>query len=240
MMRAPRAASAVAVLGNLYAEGVRAKMRNLAKKVDGFLGIAGFEFGGGGAHTAKRSDPAIGANGFAGVIAFANILDAAFPTLLKGTGAEVVAIAVRKDANGHLAFRIDSTAVVATAAGVALFGRRKILGEFGFDEAKIGIAADRIAKFQGHRLLGGQPHRKWTLGTIGARIHQGIKLEFDAEVLLREALHFVDFMKVQGSGNRFEFEREFALEKERDATHAAVERTGNLSKSFIGFPSRTV
>src|SRR5208282_4373703 len=55
---AARAARTIAVFGNLNAQGEGAEVRDLAKKIDGFLGVTAFEFTVGGAHAAKRADAA--------------------------------------------------------------------------------------------------------------------------------------------------------------------------------------
>ena len=128
VMRPAWAASAVTMFRHLDAKCECAKMRHLAKKIDRGFGVAAFELAVRGAHAAKRADLAVGTDGFAFVVDRANFLQPAFPTLAEGAVAEVIAIAVRDDANGHVALWIDGTAVVAAAAGVPLFGIGVIRG----------------------------------------------------------------------------------------------------------------
>ena len=113
---------------NLDAKREGAKMRDLAKKLDGGFGVAAFEFTIRGAHAAERADAAIGADGLAFVFDGTNFLESAFPTLAEGTIAEVVTIAMGDHANGHVAVGVDGTAVVAAAAGIALIGIERFCG----------------------------------------------------------------------------------------------------------------
>ena len=145
--------SAVAVFGHRNAKGVGAKMRNLAEKVDGRLRVSAFQFAICGAHAAEATNAAIGAYGFASDAGAADFLQAAIPTFLEVAGTKIVAIAVGKNTDGHLALRIDGAAVVATAAGVALRGDEKISSQFGFDQAEILRMPHGIAEFQCDRLL---------------------------------------------------------------------------------------
>lgn len=66
--------------GDLHAERVRAKMRDLAEKIDGGLGVGTLEFAVGGAHAAERGNPAVGADSLALVFGMTNLFEPAIPT----------------------------------------------------------------------------------------------------------------------------------------------------------------
>ena len=108
------------MLGNLEAKSVGAKVRNLAKEIDRSFGIAAFEFAICGAHAAKGLKLAGGADGLARARGLANVLEAALPATSETAIANVGPILMGEDANGHLALRVDSAAVLASAAGIFL------------------------------------------------------------------------------------------------------------------------
>ena len=229
------------MLGHLKVKGVGAKMRNLAKEVYGSLRVATFKFTVCRTHAAKRLKPASGADCLTGAGRLTNFLQAAIPTLFESTFAKVGTILVRENADGHLALRIDSTAVLTTAAGI-FFGAlgaksacqfvfRHFL-EFGF--------ANGIAKIEGNDLFSREANLQGRLRAIGARIDKGIELEFDAKILLGKALHFLDFMKIDSGGNGLQFEREIAVAEKPDTLYATIERSWYLRQSFVGTPRGTV
>src|SRR5208337_2127711 len=173
---AARAAGAVAVFGDFQADAESAEMRDLTEKIHRGFGVAIFELAIRGTHAAKRADLTFGADGFAGGRDGADFLEAAFPAFAETAGADVVAVLVREDTDGHAAGGINRAAVVATAAGVAFVGHRTMRNcTFLLEEFSVFGHADGIAEFQGHGLFRGEPDIQGALRTVGARIDEGIK-----------------------------------------------------------------
>ena len=79
VLRAARAASALAVLRHRDPQSIGAQVRDLAQKIHGLFRVATFEFAVCRAHAAQRGDAAIAADALACVFDFANIFEARIP-----------------------------------------------------------------------------------------------------------------------------------------------------------------
>lgn len=236
VVRAAGTAGTIAVSRDRDANAVGTKMRDLAEKIDGGLGVSVFKFAVGGAHAAEGADLAMRANGFAGGRNGADVLQLPFPAFAESGVAIIKAVLVREHANGHAAGGVDGAAVMAAAAGVALRWQGNLRqGTFVVKKAKVFAHTGGIPKFESNGLFGGEADTERTLGAVRAGIDKGIEFEFNAEVLFGEALHFIDFVNVDGSWNGFQFEGEMALEEEANAGHAAIEGAGNTSEVLVGF-----
>lgn len=117
-MNTARATGTIAVLRSFEAKGEGAEVRDLAKKFNGSLGVAAFEFAIGGAHAAKGLQLAGGADGLAHAGRLANVLEPAIPALPEAAIAEIGAVLMREDADGHPALGIDGTTVLTTTASI--------------------------------------------------------------------------------------------------------------------------
>lgn len=232
---------AIAVPRDLNPDTEGTKVRNLTEKIHGCFRVAVFQLPVCGAHAAERANLTVRANRPASGGKGANLVKRALPAGLETATANVVAVPVRKNANGHASRRVDCASVLAATAGVAL-GRQRGLRESSlmFEQPEVLRHASGIAEFEGHGLLGSETNVKRTLRAVGARIDEGIKLKFNTQLLFREALHFVDFVPVHGSGNRLQLERQAALEKEADTSHATIEGAGNASEFLIGLAGGAV
>ena len=205
MVTAAVAAIAIAVRGDLQAERDGPEMRHLTKKIDGSFRIAALELAIRGAHAAEGLNAALGANCVARGFGAAD-LQAAFPALLEGARAKLVTVTMRKDTDGHAAIRVNGAAVVTAAAGVLCVAGGGIGSEFGFREASVFGSAYGVAEIEVDYLPPDSNAPPEDSEAIRSRVDEGIELERDAEVLLGEALHFVDFMVIDGGWYGFEFQ----------------------------------
>ena len=232
MVRTAGAAGAIPVLGDCKVKGISAKMSDLAKEFDGSFCITAFEFTVCGTHAAERLKLAGRANCLTSAFGLTDFLEAAVPSLLESTVTKTGAVLVRKNANRHLALRIDGTSVLPATAGV-FFGalRPNRAGYFFFGHLQKLRLTNGIAKIERDDLFWGQTNGERALRTVGAGIHERIELEFGAKFVLGEALHFMDFVKIDSGGDGLQLERETAFRKQLNTFHATVERAGNLRQS---------
>ena len=114
------AAGTITVLWNLETKGVSAKVRDLAKEFDGSFRIATLEFSICRTHAAKRLELTGGADGLTSARGLANVLETALPTLFESAVANVGAVLMGEDADGHLPLRIYGAAILTAAAGIFL------------------------------------------------------------------------------------------------------------------------
>lgn len=158
VLRTARAAGTIPVFGDLDTDAESAKMRDLAEKIHGRLGVAVFQFAIGWAHAAKGADLAVRADGFAPGRSGADLLQRPVPTLAEAAIAKIETILMGENADGHFAVGIDGAAVVPAAAGVA-FGRQGNVGEGAlvFEEAEIFVHARGITELERNGLFRSEP-----------------------------------------------------------------------------------
>src|SRR6516164_5697697 len=166
---------AIAVLRDLNSDTEGTKVRNLTEKIHGCFRVAVFQFPVCGAHAAERANLTVRTNRLASGGKRANLMKRSIPSGLETATANVVAVLMRKDADGHAPGRIDCASVLPSTAGVAL-GRQRDLREslLMFEQPEIFRHASGITEFQGHGLLGSETNVKRTLRAVGARIDEGI------------------------------------------------------------------
>src|SRR5208282_1989581 len=187
------------MLGNGDPQGVGAQMSDLAKKFHGCFGVATFKFTVSGAHAAEILDPAARANGLSRAWGLADFAEAPIPAFRETAVTQVVAILMGDHADGHAAGGVDGAAVLPAAAGVFPGTQGAVLrSKFVFGKLQVFGFTDGISEFESHGLFGRKTHGKGTLGAIGARIDERVELEFDADFFLRETLHLVNFVNIDG------------------------------------------
>lgn len=235
MVSAAGAAAAVAVFGDGDTEGVGAEMRDLTKEFDWRFRVAIFQFAVCGAHAAQRANLTPGTDGSPRCGNSTDFLEAPFPAGAEIAASYVVAILVGEHANGEVAVGINGAAVMAAAAGIALVGERAV-GESTLvvDQPQIFGHANGVMEVQRHGLLRRKPDSQRALRAVDTRIHQGVELELDAKVLLGEALHLKDFVKIDGRWDGFQLERKATLKQKVDSLHAAIKGTGNAGQGLVG------
>lgn len=187
------------MLGHGDPEGVGAQMSDLAEEFHGRFGVTAFEFTVGRAHAAEILNLTTRANGLPRTGRLANFAKTPMPSFRETGVTQVVAVLMGDHTDGHAAGGVDGTAVLPAAAGVFPGALGAVLGsKFVFRKLAVFGLTDGIAEFEIHGLFGRKPHGKRTLGAIGARIDERVELEFDADFFLRETLHFVNFVDVDG------------------------------------------
>ncbi len=187
------------MLGNADPEGVGTEMSDLAEKFYGRFGVAALEFPVSGAHAAEILDLAARANGLARAGRLANLAEAPIPALRETSVTQVVSVLMGDHTDGHAAGGVDGAALLPAAAGVFPGTQGTVLGsKFAFGELEVFGFTDGIAELESHGLLGRKTHGQGTLGAIGARVDERVEFEFDADFFLRETLHFVYFVNIDG------------------------------------------
>ena len=222
--------------GDIDSERVGTQVSNLTKKLDRSFRVTAFEFAVRGAHAAEGLQAAMGADSLPFAFGLANVLQLAVPALRKAAFAEVVAIAVGDHANGQLPLRINGATILAPSASVFFRAMGLWNGSlFGFRHFFVLGLTNGVTKIECDHLFGGKAYRQGALRAIGSRIDERIEFEFDAQVLLGKALHFVHFVKIDGGGDGLELKRKIAFAEQTNALHAAIVGTGNPSECFVGF-----
>ena len=242
-MRAAFAAFAIAVLGNFVSKRVRPQVSHLAEKRDRRLRVTVLQLAVGWTHAAKRLDLAAVTNRRTCARLVANLAQRAFPAFEEAALSDVVALLVRDHADAHLSVRIDGAAGDTAAAGIFLpgslfhFPRR---GQILLGHALVICLALGLGKVEFDRLLRRKPDGERALRAINPGIDGGVEFELHAKFFLGQPLHLEYFVPVDCGGHRFELQRKFSIEKQADASHAAVIGAWNLSQSFVGLARRAV
>jgi len=187
------------MLGNGNPESIGAQVSHLAKKFHRCFGVAVFEFTVGGTHAAEILHLTAQTNGLARAGRLANFAKTPIPAFRETGVTQVAAVLLGDHADGHAAGGVDGTAVLPAAAGVFLGALGTVSGsKFVFSKLAVFGLTDGIAEFEIHGLFGRKPDSKRTLGAIGARIDERVELEFDADFHLRETLHLINFVDIDG------------------------------------------
>ena len=242
-MRAAFAAFAIAVLGNFESKRVGPQVSRLAQERDRRLRVTVLQLAIGWAHAAKRLDLAAVADRRTRARLVANLAQRAFPAFDEATLSNVVALLVRDHADAHRSVRVDGAAGEAAAAGIFLpgpLGHFPGRGKVAFGHALVICLALGLGKVEFDRLLRRKPDGERALGAINPRIDGGVEFELHAKFFLGEPLHLEYFVPVDCGGHRFELQGKFSIEKQANASHAAVIGAWNLRQRFVRLARRAV